>query len=460
MEQGGSKTIMCSVLFVDIIEYSKKSVAGQISLKDRFNRYLSDAISEVPLSDRIILDTGDGAAINFMGDVEDALKAAISLRAGIVSETPDLDPPLRVRIGINLGPVRLVRDLNGQPNIVGDGINVAQRVMGFARSGQILVSRSYYDGTARLSPEYAGMFDYQGSRTDKHVRAHEVYAIGYPGEKTTESMAADAMANQESRTRQMSGMIQTTWNNAAAKLDDLIGQSVLHFRQAGGRQRAIYLAVVATVSAGVLIVLISKQAWHHDTTIVPDGTDKLLMASVAPSASAPGNTAAQNSISSRPADIEHKNADKRLNAKTANARLQSEIGLPRPASQPKTKSGDNVNSSGSTHQVADNQPEQNSHAIPDRITASNNRAVADKKPAVTLEKTSQPSYISINCAEGTEVFIDNVAKGKVAAWPLNLKVYTGRHSVRVNHPKWGSAEKIVVTERDKTLQLKTDFCEK
>ena len=24
------------------------------------------------------------------------------------------------------------------------------------------------------------MFHYQGSRTDKHVREHEVYAIGYP----------------------------------------------------------------------------------------------------------------------------------------------------------------------------------------------------------------------------------------------------------------------------------------
>ena len=28
------------------------------------------------------------------------------------------------------------------------------------------------------------MFHYQGSRTDKHVREHEVYAIGYPGEFT------------------------------------------------------------------------------------------------------------------------------------------------------------------------------------------------------------------------------------------------------------------------------------
>ncbi len=178
------KTIICSVLFLDIAEYSRKSVSGQISLKERFNAYLSVAIRDVPIDDRIILDTGDGAALSFLGDVGDALQVALSMRESL-REGLHMEPPLLVRMGINLGPVRLIRDINGQPNIVGDGINVAQRVMGFADPGQILVSRTYYDAVSRLSPEYAGMFHYQGSRTDKHVREHEIYAIGYPGEFTS-----------------------------------------------------------------------------------------------------------------------------------------------------------------------------------------------------------------------------------------------------------------------------------
>lgn len=185
MEQRNNKTIICSVFFLDIVEYSKKSVAGQISLKERFNAFLSIAIRDVPVSDRIILDTGDGAAISFLGDIEDALKAALSMRSSLLGEGVRMEPTLLVRMGVNLGPVRLVKDINGQPNIVGDGINVAQRVMGFADPGQILVSRSYYDAVSRLSQEYAGMFHYQGSRTDKHVREHEVYAIGYPGDFTS-----------------------------------------------------------------------------------------------------------------------------------------------------------------------------------------------------------------------------------------------------------------------------------
>src|ERR1035438_6252238 len=90
MEERDNRTIMCSVLFLDIIEYSKKSVAGQISLKDRFNSYLSAAIRDMPVTDRIILDTGDGAAINFIGDVEDALKAALSLRKSLLAEDPNV----------------------------------------------------------------------------------------------------------------------------------------------------------------------------------------------------------------------------------------------------------------------------------------------------------------------------------------------------------------------------------
>ena len=184
MEERDNKTIICSVLFLDIVEYSQKAVSGQISLKEGFNVFLSTALNDIPVEDRIILDTGDGAAISFLGDIEDALKVGLSMRHSLLTAGVYMDTPLLVRMGINLGPVRLVKDINNQPNIVGDGINVAQRVMDFADIGQLLVSRSYYDAVSRISQEYAGMFHYQGSRTDKHVREHEVYAIGYPGEFT------------------------------------------------------------------------------------------------------------------------------------------------------------------------------------------------------------------------------------------------------------------------------------
>ena len=184
MEETGNKNILSSVLFLDIVEYSRKSVTEQIALKEGFNAFLSSAIQGVTVDDRIILDTGDGAAINFLGDVADALKVALAMRDKLLHAGANMKPPLLVRMGINLGPVRLVKDGNGLPNIVGDGINVAQRIMEFAATGQVLVSQSYFDTVSHQSQDYAAMFHYQGSRTDKHVREHEVYAIGYPGEFT------------------------------------------------------------------------------------------------------------------------------------------------------------------------------------------------------------------------------------------------------------------------------------
>jgi len=187
MESSG-RTLVCSVLFLDIVEYTKKPVAEQLHLKQAFNKTLARALEQVAVRDRIILDTGDGAAVTFMGDPEDALFAAMTVRDGLGA--------VPVRLGINLGPVRLVKDLNGQMNIIGDGINVAQRVMSFAAPGQLLVSRSFYEVVSCLSRDYANMFRHEGARTDKHVREHEVYAVidGAPASRSSSAYARTQQA--------------------------------------------------------------------------------------------------------------------------------------------------------------------------------------------------------------------------------------------------------------------------
>jgi class 3 adenylate cyclase len=179
-----NRTFICSVVFIDLVGYSKKPVTEQIRLKTSLTNNLSEAIKDIPVNDRIILDTGDGAAISFLGDPEDALFVTLSLREammreGMTATMVEASGDDSVRMGINLGPVKLVKDINGHPNIIGDGINVAQRIMSFARPGQIVVSRSYYDVVSNLASEYAKLFSYEGSRTDKHVREHEIYVVGH-----------------------------------------------------------------------------------------------------------------------------------------------------------------------------------------------------------------------------------------------------------------------------------------
>jgi class 3 adenylate cyclase len=163
------RTRVCSILFLDIVDYSRRDVAEQIRLKNIFNLVMTSALGHVEPNERVVVDTGDGAAITFLGDPERALYVALEVFDN-VGELP-------VRMGINLGPVSLMKDLNGSDNVIGDGINVAQRIMSFAGSGELLVSRVFYDIVSRLSDDYAAMFKMEGSHTDKHERAHDVYSV-------------------------------------------------------------------------------------------------------------------------------------------------------------------------------------------------------------------------------------------------------------------------------------------
>jgi class 3 adenylate cyclase len=186
MEQRTNRTFICSVLFIDIVSYSTQPVEDQIRIKERFNALLSETIKDIAVNDRIILDTGDGAALGFLGDPEDALFVAMTLRDSLEAEPPDPSRPLSLRMGINLGPVKLVKDINNQLNLIGDGINVAQRIMSFAEPGKLLVSLSYYEMISCLSQEYARLFSYEGMHADKHIRKHRIYAVGhYESSKAT-----------------------------------------------------------------------------------------------------------------------------------------------------------------------------------------------------------------------------------------------------------------------------------
>jgi class 3 adenylate cyclase len=135
------RTWLCSVLFMDIAKYSSQSVELQMKWKQRFNGYLAEAIEDVPESERVILDTGDGAAVCFLGAPEAAMFAALQLCRSFTLDERDQPPGLRVRMGINLGPVKLVKDINGALNALGDGINAGQRVMSFAAGSRPPVAR-------------------------------------------------------------------------------------------------------------------------------------------------------------------------------------------------------------------------------------------------------------------------------------------------------------------------------
>ncbi|MDO8810402.1 MAG: AsmA-like C-terminal region-containing protein [Gallionella sp.] len=172
-----ARSTSATVLFFDVVGYTKQPVNKQIEIKKQFNYLVSGCLEVLGDGERIILDTGDGAAIGFMQHPEDALEVAMQFRETVMANGHNDYPDLKVRIGIHLGPINVAKDMNGRSNMVGDGSNDAQRVMSFAGIDQIYISRSYYDFVSRLSDEYANLFQYRGAQKDKHDREHPVYEL-------------------------------------------------------------------------------------------------------------------------------------------------------------------------------------------------------------------------------------------------------------------------------------------
>jgi class 3 adenylate cyclase len=175
------RTWVCSILVVEILRYSDQSVDLQAAWKERFNRVLARAIQDVPEADRVLLDMGGGAAICFLGDPEGAIASAMGLIGSLVPDSSGPAGRMRVRAAIHLGAVKLVKDVNGNLNALGDGLYVAQRVMGFAGENQILASRSFHDVASCLSEAYRPLFTFAGVHRDEQMREHTVYELHHPG---------------------------------------------------------------------------------------------------------------------------------------------------------------------------------------------------------------------------------------------------------------------------------------
>jgi class 3 adenylate cyclase len=181
------RTFVCSLLFLDIPGYSKKSIKEQLNLKQRINTALRDVLADVPAEDRIVLEVGNGMVVSFLGHPEEALFVAQYLIRSLTPAAPALAsdstqtlPMAPIRLGINVGPVR-VQETDGQYSIAGDGISVAERIVGFAEVGQVMVSQSCFEVVSKLATGVAARFHFEGVRTDENVREYAVHVFDTSG---------------------------------------------------------------------------------------------------------------------------------------------------------------------------------------------------------------------------------------------------------------------------------------
>lgn len=188
------RTWLCCVAFLDVVGFTKHHMQAQLAIKSHLDAQVQRLLGRHAKDDYILLDRGDGAAVCFLVEPEAALYFALDLRDAVRAQDGS-DVAYEIRIGVNLGPIKIVLDVNGDRTTLGEGINCAARIMDFAGAGQIFVSRSFYEVIGCLSQEYAELFSYLGKRADKHVREFDVYEVAAARAGTSAPGALPASAS-------------------------------------------------------------------------------------------------------------------------------------------------------------------------------------------------------------------------------------------------------------------------
>jgi TolB-like protein/class 3 adenylate cyclase len=128
------------VLFIDIVAYSKMGTDDQRAAIEKLNQIVqsTDEFRKAESENRLLkLATGDGMALIFYHSPEDPVECALEISRAIKEQHSNL----RLRMGVNSGPVSGVVDVNDRANVAGAGINMAQRVMDCGDAGHILLSK-------------------------------------------------------------------------------------------------------------------------------------------------------------------------------------------------------------------------------------------------------------------------------------------------------------------------------
>ncbi len=139
-----------TILFSDIVGFSTKPSIEQRRLVTSLTNevvYKIRSLLNPPMGtpDVLAMPTGDGMALAFLHATDQQWDRATllgliwSLQQWANNERTE-NGLVDLRIGVHVGPVEFVTDINQNPNICGDAINFTQRVMDSANPRQVLFS--------------------------------------------------------------------------------------------------------------------------------------------------------------------------------------------------------------------------------------------------------------------------------------------------------------------------------
>jgi len=132
----------------------------------------------------VALPTGDGYAIGFSDSPEKPIHLAMELHKALnrynISQRGH--EKLLIRVGIDMGPVYVIKDINNMDNVWGPGIILTRRVMDLAGDMNIFASARIADDVLKLSAEYKKMLHPIGNYSIKHgeeLQLFNIYGEGF-----------------------------------------------------------------------------------------------------------------------------------------------------------------------------------------------------------------------------------------------------------------------------------------
>ncbi|HEV2686966.1 MAG TPA: adenylate/guanylate cyclase domain-containing protein [Bryobacteraceae bacterium] len=161
---------MATVLFVDIVGYSILPIDQQTKILRLLQQVVKQSASYQQAKSKeelIAIPAGDGMALVFLRSPVMAAKCALEIAAALRDQ-----PEVQLRMGVNTGPVCQHADIKESINIVGGGINTAQRVMDSGDAGHILVSRTVAEVLEQFSGWHECLRDLGEQEVKHNVRVH------------------------------------------------------------------------------------------------------------------------------------------------------------------------------------------------------------------------------------------------------------------------------------------------
>jgi hypothetical protein len=168
MKSANAAANLASVVFLKIQEFARRPAQEQARLRAQLEAVVAVTTAELASAGWIALDAADGIAIAVLADPEGALRIAKRSLSAAAAGLP-------LCVGVNHGAVQVTAGSRGADGMTGDGISVAASVAEFASSTRVLISRSFRDALAEVSPGLDSSLQPAGVFTDSGLRTHELF---------------------------------------------------------------------------------------------------------------------------------------------------------------------------------------------------------------------------------------------------------------------------------------------